>query len=220
MKGNTTTKKKGIIMTEPLPFEPLDPWITASPFSFSQAEAHDYIGTRLGKPLNKVSTYSKFLELLEKERTPDSFLIISKEGIEAVETFRPWMNPSESFTLELNDGDGYSGLLVYKTKTVGGIEFKSSINCLLFDAPGEPIAFIANVEDFHTGSGLNQLRLQTIQTNKDGLQNLVQKSQVILNDVNGRSFLFKKNATLLSFTPTPAPVIEPPVVETPDNEGE
>jgi hypothetical protein len=192
-------------------------WTEPSAFSFTQGEAHDYIGSRLSRSMTKVTSYNDFLTSIEKETSPESFLIISKEAVEAVETYPTALNPlvtdgyavpagTNGFRIEFNDGDEYSGRAVYKSKTVGGVEFTSSINCLIFDSPGEPIAFIATVKDFKANSGTNKLSLQTLQGQWDeteGIKDLVKSSEVILNDINGRAFLFNSVATFLLFKALP-----------------
>jgi hypothetical protein len=186
----------------------MDDWNTPSEFALSQAEFRDYTAARFGKPAVTVSTKEGLARTIESSAgSPDWFLLLSKSAVEAVKSFDP------SFTIEFNEGDELSGKIVYKSQTVGGTEFKSSINCLLFETPSEEIGFIAKVEDIRFDATKAGPSLHTL--NGDWFASsgpvpvfsLSQRGQFIFNDLNGRGFLMAKPATLLIFVPFVAPVI-------------
>lgn len=184
----------------------MDNWNTPSEFALSQAELRDYIAARFSRPAVTIEAKEALVRAIESNSgSPDCFLILSRKAVEALKSF------DSSFNIEFNDVEELSGKIVYKTQTVGGTEFKSSINCLLFDTPSEPIGFLAKVEDVRFDETKAGPSFDTLQGEWTGaasstpIFSLSQRSQIIFNDMNGRGFLLSKPVTLLIFVPL-APV--------------
>lgn len=179
-----------------------DLWTTPSTITLSRGELYDYIGTRIMKTMKTITTNADFVTAIDAEAvTPNSFLLLSTDAAKTLESY------GSGFNIEYNTGDTYSGKVAYKTQTVGEASFSSYINCLLFDAPGESIGFIAKVDDFRNDpakAGVSLSTLNTIWGNANPL-NLVQTNQLVLNDANGRGFLINRAATGLVFITPPVP---------------
>jgi hypothetical protein len=186
-------------------------WKTTSGFTLSQAELYDYMGTRLGQAAITIHSPAELVKTIEAGAvSPSRFLLLSREAVTALESY------NTGFAIEYNDGDAYSGKLVYKSQNVGGVVFNSSINVLLFDSPGENIGWLAEVKNFRNDPERAGLSIHTIMGEwEEGLiEPLAQTSSILFNDANGRGFLLAKTAAkLLVFVPMPPVEEVPPVVE-------